>query len=385
MQVLFTTLREKSHFFAMLPFIGACQRRGHSVAVAAPQDLAERIAATGARFFPVAHPGDEGLRPIWARFREVSGDDITRIAIGELFAGACAGAAIPTLIQTIEQWKPAIVLRESHEFAGIVAAEKLGIPHARIAICAPGAEARIRSLAAPAVDAHRRSVGLAPDPAGDHMARERALTLFPASYEAAELEAAQLYRFRAPRTNAPALPNWWGGQQGAFVYATLGTVTGGFDMIHAVYRVLLEAVAGLPIRVLLTLGTDLPMGVLGDVPANVHVERFVPQDDVIPHAALVLCHGGSGTVLGALGAGVPIVATPLFADQPHNAARLAEIGAGLAMPTVAMKPAELRAALTRVLQEESFRTTARRLAQDMASLPLLDEAALEIERLCQHD
>ena len=42
-----------------------------------------------------------------------------------------------------------------------------------------------------------------------------------------------------------------------------------------------------------------------------------------------MCHGGSGTTLGALAAGLPLVIVPLFADQPANAKRVAEVGAGL--------------------------------------------------------
>src|SRR5882757_4799001 len=112
MRVLFTTLREKSHFSAIVPFIEACQRRGHTVAVAAPPDFGDRVLATGAQFLPFGHPGDEGLRHIWSRFRDASFEEVTRIAIGELFAGACAGAAIPGLIETITHWRPSIVLRE---------------------------------------------------------------------------------------------------------------------------------------------------------------------------------------------------------------------------------------------------------------------------------
>jgi hypothetical protein len=186
MKVLFTTLREKSHLFALLPFIEACQHAGHVVGVAAPADFAERVAATGSQFFALGHPGDAGLTPIWAKFRGAPAQDLVRIAIGELFAGACAGAALPSLLEVIARWQPAIVLRESHEFSGIVAAEKAGVAHARIAICAPGAELEIREYAAPFVDAHRRTAGLPADPSGASLRSEPALTLFPASYEALE-------------------------------------------------------------------------------------------------------------------------------------------------------------------------------------------------------
>jgi MGT family glycosyltransferase len=147
------------------------------------------------------------------------------------------------------------------------------------------------------------------------------------------------------------------------------------------FRSMFAALDGLPTRVLLTTGHALPPSVLGAVPSNVHIEAFVPQDDVLPHAAVALCHGGSGTVLGALAAGVPMVVAPMFADQPHNALCLDALGAGLSMPPAGASSEQLRAALVRVLQELPFRDTAQRLAREMATLPTLDQAALEIERL----
>lgn len=57
---------------------------------------------------------------------------------------------------------------------------------------------------------------------------------------------------------------------------------------------------------------------MGPIPDNTHVEQWVPQGKVLPHAVAVLCLGGSGTVLGALSAGVPLVVCPLFADQSCN-------------------------------------------------------------------
>jgi UDP:flavonoid glycosyltransferase YjiC (YdhE family) len=383
MRVLFTTLRNTSHFFPLIPFIEACRRAGHDVAVAAPVEFAERVAATGAAFFPFGHPGDEGLRPLWMRLRGASEEETVRISIGEIFAGACAGAAIPGLIETIERWRPAIVVRESQEYAAVVAAEKVGIPHVRVAISAPSGEAGIFPYAAPFMDAHGREAGLPPDPSGERILKETALTLFPRSLEAAESARSHVLRFRAVRKSAPPLHDWWGAGTGPFVYATLGTVVGGFDVMQSGYRTVLDAFVDLPIRALLTVGADLPLEVLGEVPPNVHVERFVPQDDVIPHAAAVLCHGGSGTVLGTLAAGIPLVVAPMFADQPFNAERVAAAAAGLGLPTRAWRSQDLRGALVRVLEEGSFRTAARRIADEIAALPSVDEAGAEIERLAR--
>jgi UDP:flavonoid glycosyltransferase YjiC (YdhE family) len=381
MKTLFTTLPSTSHFLTLIPFIQACKRRGHEVAVAAPAEFAERVAATGAELFPFGHPGDEGLRPLWMRLRGASEEETIRISIGEIFAGVYAEAALPSLIETLERWRPSIVVRESQEYAAVVAAEKVGIPHIRVAISAPSGEVDMYPYAAAPVDAHGRKVGLAPDPSAQRILGEAALTLFPSSLEAPEFEQANVFRFRAIRSAALQLPDWWGTLAGPLVYATLGTVVGCIDMMRPAYRAVLDAVADLPVRVLLTVGAELPLETLGDVPPNVHVERFVAQDEVIPHASAVLCHGGSGTVLGALAAGVPLVVAPMFADQPFNAARVASTGAGLALPTGKAPAQELRRTLSQVIEEGSFRAAARRIAAEIAALPTVDEAPSEIEAL----
>jgi UDP:flavonoid glycosyltransferase YjiC (YdhE family) len=61
------------------------------------------------------------------------------------------------------------------------------------------------------------------------------------------------------------------------------------------------------------------------------VERFWLQAQVMPHAAAMVGHGGFGTTVQALAAGIPVVVVPLFVDQPHNARRVHDAGVGLAL------------------------------------------------------
>ena len=101
---------------------------------------------------------------------------------------------------------------------------------------------------------------------------------------------------------------------------------------------------------------------LGSVPANARVERWWPQADVMPAASAMIGHGGFGTTMMALAAGVPQVVVPLFAGDQHvHAAQVASVGAGLnlAVPDLATG---LPAALRTILSEPAFRDQARAVA-----------------------
>ena len=87
-------------------------------------------------------------------------------------------------------------------------------------------------------------------------------------------------------------------------------------------------------------------------------------------------------------AGVPAVVVPLFADQPINAARVAALGAGIALeggPAAAAErsPAEIVAAVRRLLDEPGFGEAVRALADEAAALPPVDEAVPALERIAR--
>jgi len=122
-------------------------------------------------------------------------------------------------------------------------------------------------------------------------------------------------------------------------------------------------------------------------PPNVIVVASAPHSQVLPHAAAVITHGGHGTVLKTLAAGVPLVVMPLGRDQRDNAARVVHHGAGLRVRRSA-KPGTIAAATRRVLDEPQFAVAARRLAVDIADDLASDRAVEELELLAgaaRHD
>jgi MGT family glycosyltransferase len=151
------------------------------------------------------------------------------------------------------------------------------------------------------------------------------------------------------------------------------------DEFRAICRDTIETVADLPIRVLFTVGDQTDPDTLGPLPPSVHVERWVPQADVMPHAAAMVGHGGSGSTLMAMAAGVPLAVVPFFADQPMNAERIAELGAGIALPRGAAAIPELPGAIAALLHDGTYARRAGLVAADVAELPPVDDAVAVLE------
>jgi UDP:flavonoid glycosyltransferase YjiC (YdhE family) len=377
MRVLFASTPGAGHLGPLIPFATAIRRAGHELLVAAPISAQARVERAGLPFISCADPLERDLAPIWERVRAATLDEANRIVLGELFARVRAGAALPGLELAMDAWLPDVVVRESCEFASAVAAEARAIPVARVGAGLLASEAFAVDAAAPAVDDLRRWAGLEPDPAGERLAGSPYLTLTPASVElpgGPEPERTLRFHDARPPLRAVRSPD-----AVPLVYLSFGSVAPTMGFFPGLYRAVVDALAALPIRLLVTVGEAADPAALGPLPANVRVERWIPQAEVFTEADAMVGHGGFGTTLGALLAAVPQAVVPLFADQPHNAERIASLGAGLAAD--AEDPASVRAAVERLLAEPSFRVAAGRIALEAQSLPAIDEAPAALEAL----
>ncbi len=126
-----------------------------------------------------------------------------------------------------------------------------------------------------------------------------------------------------------------------------------------------DALGQLPVQGLITTGPAVDPALIA-APPNVTVTQWVRHADVLPHCSAVITHGGHGTVMKALIAGVPLVVVPLGRDQPDNAARVVHAGAGIRLRKNARVSA-VRAATARVIEEPRYRAAAGRMASRLAA------------------
>ena len=379
MRILFTSTRGAGHLLPLLPYLHALKQRGHEVCVAAPDDVRGRLEKEGLPLASFDHPGDKKMQPLWVRYRKLSGDEASSLAIRELFAGLVAQAALPKLQKTISTFQPDIIVRESAEFAALVAAEQAGIPHSRVAVHNGFVEESLMLMAYPAIDSLRQKAGLDPDN-GASLRNEPVFTSFPLLLDgAATATGKKPFRVGESITitsTTEAVSAWMPKESEELVYITFGTIVGASSDRISIYKQTISAVEALPIRALLTTGPNLDISELGTIPNNLNVETWVPQDEVWPHASAVVCHGGSGTVLGGLAAGMPMVVIPFFGDQLDNAKRVHDAGGGIAV----FEPdaAAIRTAIVRVLSDVRIRAAAGKIAEEISSMPSVGDAIDEM-------
>jgi UDP:flavonoid glycosyltransferase YjiC (YdhE family) len=141
------------------------------------------------------------------------------------------------------------------------------------------------------------------------------------------------------------------------------------------------ALAGLDVRLLVTVGPAGDPAALGRQPSHVIVERYVSQAAVLPLCAAVVSHGGSGTVFGAAGLGLPQVCLPQGADQFRNTEGVVRSGAGLGLHPHQADGAAMAEAVRTVLDSPEIRAAAGRLSEEVATMPGPDEVVTRLAEL----
>jgi len=388
MRVLVSTTAGSGHFGPLVPFAWAFQAVGHEVVVAAPSSFAAEVAAAGFEHRPFADAPRELMGQIFERVPFLSFEEANQLVVADVFGRLDAQAALPGLVEIIDEWRPDVVLREPCEFGSLVAARSAGIAQLVVAIGLSATMDCIAPLVAAPLAELEELAGLPEGAAALTMRTTPTLTGVPAVLDEARPtrlgEGGPIHRFRDDSlvSDRGALPQPWGDSSRPLVYVTFGSVAAGLGAFAGLYPEVLAAFAEQPVRILLTTGHGVNPADLAPLPANAHVERWWPQADVMPHAAAVVGHGGFGTTMAALAAGVPQVVIPLFAlDQRINAEHVAAVGAGLSLDGGPAAIAALPQAVDRLLAGTSHREAAYAVADEMSMLPPLAQAVDMLEQI----
>ncbi|MBF4769202.1 glycosyltransferase family 1 protein [Nocardioides agariphilus] len=385
MRVLFATTANDGHWGPLVPFARACVDAGHEVRVAAPASFAGRLEDAGFGHEPFADAPPELIGPVMAGLPSMSFEEADDTVVRDVFGRIDAQAGLPAVSATIERWRPDLVVRESAELACVAAAQRAGVPHVHVCIGMHEIVRRFASLVAEPLAELDTLAGLPAGSCADSLTREPVLSTVPQRLDDAVGEALPgVSRFRdpAPARGTGPLPEAWGDPGLPLVYVTLGSVTASLPPFAGLFGELLAALAEVDARILLTVGRRFDIAGLGPLPANARVEPWWPQADLLAHADAMLGHGGFGTTMGALAAGVPQVVMPVFtSDQLANSLHVAAVGAGIAVPMGPGSVALAADAVVTVLADPAYALSANQVAGDIADLPPASDAVRLLESL----
>jgi UDP:flavonoid glycosyltransferase YjiC (YdhE family) len=385
MRALFTCVVGHGHFQPMAPLATAVRDAGHDVAVATDPAYCPLVRELGFE----AHPA--GLDHTTARARffdstpgwtDLPVSDRMRVQQAEMFGRIRVPPMLEDLSRVIAEWQPDLLIHDSLEMAGAIAAEAAGIAHVEhsVGIVRPLA-GRLASTAAVAPFADNIGVR---NPGVGGIGGELYLDICPPAVQMPEIrELPNVQPVRPvdfdPKPDQP-LPDWMAASSRPIVYVTMGTV---FNKALDVFAAIVAGLRDEPWEVLVTVGEEVDPAALGSQPANVHVERFVPQSRVLPQCSLIVSHGGSGALLGAIKAGLPMLAVPQGADQFMNADRLVEAGLGLRLLGPELSAESVHASALRLFDEDRFTTASRAAQESLASLPAPAAIIPILERLVE--
>ncbi|HLH25251.1 MAG TPA: glycosyltransferase [Chloroflexota bacterium] len=388
MRVLFSAIPEAGHLNPLLPLAHALAERGHAVAFASAPAFARRAQDAGFAAYPVG----DGLDAWFAELaRRVGGppgeglapEEIESWFLPRLFAQVGAERTLAPLFAVVAAWRPDLLVHDPCQFAAPLAATLAGVPHVTHGLgplTPVDVFERAGEAAAPLWRAHR----LQPPPYAGIFVHAY-LAVSPRSLEG-PLPAALAgrvwplrpvgYDGSGPRPEAPtwldALPDR------PTVYATLGTF---LNTDLAVFRAILDGLGDQDLNLIVTVGENNDPADLGPAPPNARVERYIPQSVLLDRCAAVVCHGGSGTILPALARGIPLLLLPQGADNFTNAARCEQAGVGLTLRPGGVSADAIRAGLRRLLADASYRDHARRVADEIAAMPLPRQVVDRLEQL----
>jgi L-noviosyl transferase len=372
-RMLLTTPPGVGHILPLVPTAQAALAAGHQVLFVTTGPHADILRRRGVRTEDAAPHAD-----VTARFHRLNQEtNRPGITAEEVLSAATAAWAeigdlmLGGLLRAIQRWRADVVVYEPYHVAGLAAARLTGVP------------AVLHGTGLP-MGTFRRALEKMARPREHYGAAEAfgtpdaVVNVCPSSMTSPDRDRGWPMRY-VPADVGAAAPGWENTPPSMpRICVTFGSVLPG--MAEHVVRATVEGLRELEAEILVSAGGAALDG-WGPLPANVRMARWLPMVDVLPSCAAVIHHGGSGTMFGALAAGVPQVVLPLGADQPTNADAVARRGVGLALDTAADGMQTVGEAVRQVLADPSYGRAARDVARENGARPAPSAVIRQIARL----
>ena len=375
MKIVFAAIPAYGHLYPLMPLALACAEAGHQVTMAVGSPFLGRLPLPTIPQHPPELDLDAGFREAERRHPDLHGMELV---VG-FFADVTAEAVTGVLLPVFEESRPDLVIYEAMNVGAGVVASVLDIPAVAYAITLTH---HGPAMVHPAAIRYREDLwtsrGLQP-PQGSPLLSRKLLDPTPPSLRelSGRLNVTKIPIRPVPYAESSGtLPAWLKAPRSRpRVYLTLGTVS--FGAVEVLRRAV-DEIAGLDVDLLVAVGPEGDPEALGNVPDHVRLERFVDQSRVLPLVDLFVHHGGSGSVLGALSAGLPQLILPQGADQFFNADLLLEAGAARRLRNEEQEPGAIRRAVSDLLSDGVEKSVAQRIQAEIADLPAPAEVVPEL-------
>lgn len=360
MRVLVTSCPGYGHLYPLIPLSWALANAGHEVLIAQPGRFAQVAAATG---LPAVAVGSVSIREFFGNANHgLYSENVTEALIDHVTGHyvKIADHTVPEVVALSQQWRPDAVLHTPWEYAGPIVAARLGVPLVRhtwgVALPAELAPAEAEALAP-----LHHEWGVAGDPAllvdvcPPGLQYQDAPTGLPMSYTAYNGSGVVPPWLFTPRTRRR-------------ICVTLGSVPVPGGEHDQVLRTVLEGLSALDAElVVITAGGVLDPGL--SVPPNARVVDWVPLNQVLRACDAVVHHGGSGTTMTSLHAGLPQLALPQMCDQHRHADRAEAVGAAAKLIGDDITAESVRDHVNRLLENPAARVAAEKIRDEMRVMP----------------
>jgi UDP:flavonoid glycosyltransferase YjiC (YdhE family) len=381
-RLLFTSLGSFGHTFPLVPLAIAARDAGHDVVFATSEDFLPQLRKAGLETAAAGLAIKDAFGQAFAEAgpagpRRPPGDippEVLDPIIAKVFGDLMPKRFIADLLPVFDHVHPDLVVSEAGNSGGAFAAMKAGIPVVAHGFGRVSSEDRLVTKIRSAVRELGDELGIT---VGDDLS-------FGGAFVDICPESVQDPDFLARTKRVPLRPVGWSepgelpagvlDKRRPLVYLTLGTAMGHAGVLGAA----IAGLSALDVDVLVATGPTVDPAALGEVPANVRLEAWVPQAALLPHVDLVVHHGGSGTTLGAFGAGVGQLLLPQGADQFANADAVLAAGVGDRLLGADVTADAVAEKGRHLLTDPSVRDAAAVLAAEVAAMPSPAEVAAQL-------
>ncbi len=375
MKILWFCILAYGHTNPTIEVVRELTRRGHEVRYYSFEEFREKIEGAGADFVPC----DDYLPALDAKserkLHEVSTTEMSVLSF------RIVGVLDPIISQDVASWHPDVLVTDSACFWGKLTALKFGLPwvcstttfafnkDSAKYISQSASEIADMVLGLPRMNRemhklrklgyHVKSVlDIVQNKSDDNTIVYTSSTFQPC----ADTFDKAHYRFVGPSVREVE-PCKKDGRP--LVFASLGTV---INDRPGFYRTLIEALHDEDVDLLISCGKAFDPECLGELPANVRVEHYVDQMEVLSRASLFVTHCGMNSASEGMWMAVPELLFPLTGEQRAVARRVAEVGAGALLDEKDAKDAyRLKAAVLSALADEGLSAGAARMREDLRS------------------